>query len=517
MMSDSATASPANAQPAAQPTPSLTAQAFWLIVARAIGFVFTIGLPIVIVRVFSPREFGMYKQAFVVVGTAVTVLPFSVGMSAFYFLARRPEKQREVVFNILLYHIIVGGFAWGVLAFSPTTLALILGRETPLVPYAGIIGATIFTWVVASFLELVATAMADVVYSTGFIIAAQASRAILILAAAALGRTVDAVIYAACLHGMLQCCVLLWYLQHRFAGFWKHFDKAMAIEQFWYVLPFGLTGVVYSIQADLHNYLVANKFSPADYAIYAVGTAPVPFVGILANAVNSVLLPRISKLQHDGNREEILELMLRSWRKVAVLIFPMCCALLALGYEFILVLYTARYEASWPIFALNLSLLAIGVLVTDAVIRGHTELRSWMLITRGVGFVVQIAVSLLAIPIFGMAGALIGIIVASVVDRLIMVHALFRLLGFSRRHFQNLKGMAGLAVAAGVAAAAAVGAKWMVSNYVPIVRLGCGALVFGIVYLALIFILRLLEPEEKELVNRYLRRFAALRPTLNRA
>jgi O-antigen/teichoic acid export membrane protein len=452
----------------------------------------------------------MYKQAFVVVGTAMAVLPFSVGLSAFYFLARRPEKSREIIFNIVLYHAVAGAVTGGALALWPASLQLILGRDTPLLPYSALIGATIFTWLVSSFLETVATAAADVVYSTAFIIAAQASRALLLTCAAVFGRTVDAVLYAAVIHGVVQCFVLLWYLQKRFPRFWRHFDWEVAREQFWYVVPLGVTGVIYSVQVDLHNYLIANKFSAADYAIYAVGTAPVPLVGILEDAINSVMLPRVSKLQQEGNRDDILRLMLRSWHKLAAVIFPVCGALLALGYEFITVLYTSRYQASWPIFALNLSMLAIGILITDAVVRGHTEIRSWMVTTRLVGIVVQLVVSLMAIPVFGMIGALLGIVVAAIVDRTIMLQVLFRLLGFGRRHLPALAGLAGFALSSAIAAGGAAGTKWMLQGFAPFIRLVCGSAVFAVIYVAAVWLFRLLDTEEKEMINRYLRRLPGI-------
>ena len=69
-------------------TPSLTTQAFWLLAAKTAGFALTTALPLVLVRSLSQLEFGVYKQAFLIVGTAVTVLPLGFGMSAFYFLPR---------------------------------------------------------------------------------------------------------------------------------------------------------------------------------------------------------------------------------------------------------------------------------------------------------------------------------------------------------------------------------------------------------------------------------------------
>jgi O-antigen/teichoic acid export membrane protein len=223
------------------------------------------------------------------------------------------------------------------------------------------------------------------------------------------------------------------------------------------------------------------------------------------------MLPRVSKLHQQGNREEILLLMLRSWHKLAAAIIPLTGVLYAVGYEFITVFYTQRYQASWPIFALNLAVLLLGMMITDAVVRGHPEIRSWMFITRFVGIVVQIGVSLLTIPVFGMIGALLGIVVAGVVDRIIMLTVLFRLLGFGPRHLRALSGIAGFALGSVVAAAAAITVKWLVHGYPPMVRLVCGAATFGVIYVITVLKMDVLNADEKAVLNRYLRKLPGCR------
>src|ERR1700689_4143129 len=92
---------------------SLTRQVSWLTIAKTWGFVFSIALPLLVVRRLDREQYGLYKQAFLVVTTAMTVLPFGVGMSAFYFLPREKTPRRETVLNIVLFHALVGALAWG--------------------------------------------------------------------------------------------------------------------------------------------------------------------------------------------------------------------------------------------------------------------------------------------------------------------------------------------------------------------------------------------------------------------
>src|ERR1700682_3777998 len=87
---------------------SLTWRVSWLTFAKTVGFAFSIALPLLLVRRMDREQYGLYKQAFLVVTTAVAVLPLGVPMSAFYFLPREKSRQRETVLNIVLFHVAVG-------------------------------------------------------------------------------------------------------------------------------------------------------------------------------------------------------------------------------------------------------------------------------------------------------------------------------------------------------------------------------------------------------------------------
>jgi len=491
-------------------TAGLSVQAAWLIVARTLGFAFTLAMPIILVRVFSPHQFGTYKLAFVAVASCVALLPFSFGVSAFYFLPRAPEIRKEVICNIVLYYASAGTIALLILLVWPGILRLVFGNDR-LASLAAPLGFIILTWVFSSFLEMIATATADVLYSTLFIISAQLTKAVLLISAALYFRTVEAVLYAAVVQGVLQSVLLLWYLNRRFPHFWRHFDSAVAREQMSYVIPMGISGVLYTIQLDLHNYLVANAFTTTQYAIYAVGTAQLPLVGILWDSVNSVLLARVSKLQHDDQPEQILDLMLRSWRKLAAVFLPMFAGLMVLGPDFIRILYTDQYLASWPIFAVNLTLLFTNIFITDSVIRAYASYRVWYLKFRGVLVVAQVILSLACIRLFGITGALIGTILAFGIERFVSVRLVFQILNMRRSEAGRLNYLFWFSLASAIAAAAAAAVRFMMAAQGPAMRLAVCGLVFGIVYTVAVLTLNLLESDERDMLQRYAYRLTGAR------
>ncbi len=76
--------------------PRLAVQAFWLTASKGLAAILNIGLPILLVRLMAQTEYGIFKEAFLFVSTATNVATFGVGMSAFYFMPRHPERGGQI-------------------------------------------------------------------------------------------------------------------------------------------------------------------------------------------------------------------------------------------------------------------------------------------------------------------------------------------------------------------------------------------------------------------------------------
>src|SRR5580700_4245037 len=220
---------------AASEAESLTWRVSWLTFAKTVGFAFSIVLPLLLVRHMDRAQYGLYKQAFLLVTTAMTVLPMGVPMSAFYFLPRDSTRRRETVLNIVLFHVVVGALACCALMRYPSLLAVVF-HDTRLGPYSAWIGVTILLWITGAFLDVVALANDEVRLASAFIIGIQASRALIFVGVVLLFGTLGSLLAAAVLHGLIQTIVLACYLQSRFRGFWHALDWRMLRDQLSYAV-----------------------------------------------------------------------------------------------------------------------------------------------------------------------------------------------------------------------------------------------------------------------------------------
>ncbi len=482
---------------------SLTANTIWFMGARTIAFAFNFALPLILVRRLDQHDFGLYKQVFLIVGTAVVTLPMGFGMSAYYFLPREKERAR-IVFNIVLFYLAVATALASVLLLYPGLLALVF-RNTEVVGYAPLIALVSFFWILSAPIDTVIIANNESRLATVFIVCSQLVKAVLLLSAALSIGSVRAIVYAATVHGVVQVIVFVWYLTKRFGAFWTEFSYSTLRKQLAYALPLALAGFLLKVYADLHGYFVSYKFTAADYAVYAIGCFNILFADIVSEAVGSVMIPRVNFLESQGRHREVIELLARMLRKVAALFLPLYFLLLVTSRELIVFLFTEKYLASWPIFAVNLTLIPLTLIsiAYDPVVRAYPESRFFLIKLRVILLLVLFGALHLFTSRFGLVGAITAVVLVAAIENMITALKTSSIIGVKFRDALLLKDVAKIFFAALGAGLVTWIARGFVSASRPLVTLTVCAIVFAIVYGALVLLLGVVTREERQaLLNR---------------
>ena len=477
------------AAPIKQP-PGLAVQAFWLTASKFIAVLLNVGLPILLVRLMAQAEYGVYKEAFLFVGTATNVATFGVGMSAFYFMPRYPERGGQIALNILVYNFLAGWIPLIILAFYPQVLKSLF-RTSALGPLAILLGVLVLFTLTSSLVQQIPTALQDVRYSTIFIVGTQLVRAITLAAAVLLFRSVKSLIVAAILNQLFSIAVLFWYLHGRFPRFWAHFDWPFFKEQLAYALPYGAFGFLWVIQKDLDNYFVSASLGPRDYAIYAIGWLDVPLITLILESVASVMIVRISSLQQEDRKADIRYVTAAATNRLAAIYFPLFMLLLVAGHDLIVLLYTRTYEKSASIFQISILLLPMGVFLLDPIVRAYKELRNFVLGTRIVFFAVLFCVLFPVVRHFGMMGAAIAAVVAQIMERMLLGWKVARVVEARLEDLALYVDLLKVTATTIVAGLAAYAIRNLIAPNLLIPRILAVSACLGIIYLAGMFWLRL--------------------------
>jgi O-antigen/teichoic acid export membrane protein len=501
---------------------SLSRSSAIIMVARIIAYVCTMLLPIVLTRVLTLHDLGIYKQVFVAVNSLMGILPLGFFMSAYYYIPRFPERRGAAAGHIFVFTVGMGLAGTAVVTLFPGFLEWAF-HEPALRGYAPAIGFTALLWMAGNVMEAITLANSEVNLSATVIFASQFFRTALLLAAAWLVQSVQALLVAALIQGLLQMGLLVWYLRSRFPGFWRHLSLSGFEGQLKYSLPYGMGGLAYTMVTDLHNYFVSRTYGAETFALYSTGCFQLPLMSVLGESVTAVLLPRVSQLQSEGRHEEIVQSVSRAIRKLALVYFPVFFFLEVVARDLILMLFKDTFLASVPIFRVNLALVLLNLFVLDPISRAYPQFRIRML-GLNVALAVLMVVSLaLGVGPFGPIGAIAIVVGVLLLGRLSTLYILRDALHLRWSHLRLLRGT-GLAAVAGAAAmlGAIVVHHWLGDSVPGFIAASAYAgrlaalmrmLVTGVVYClgygAALFALRVIEPDEISLLRRWTRLPAA--------
>ncbi len=491
----------------------LTRRAALLMAANVVATVIAFALPLVLVRTMNQTEYGLYKQAFQIMTTALCLLNLQVAVSVFYFYERAPGRKLQVTLNVILFYGLVGAMIFLIFLAWPGWVTLIF-QGAELVPHIPLLGLAIFCWLVSTNLDAVPIAAGDVRMASALIVLSQFTKSVVMIIAGLVFGSLDAILIAAVIQSLMQTAFMALYIRRRFGRFLAAVDWRLFKSQIGNALPFGVGGVAAIVQNDMHNYFVSHYFDPATFAIYAVGCFQLPLLGMLVTSFASVLNPELAKHKEGNDYRAIIDLWMDVIRKLAFFFAPAFALLFVLRREFITLIFTENYAESVPIFAVNLFCLPLGITVHLHVLRLFDQLKFFRLKL----YLALIPMTLGALYAGLRAGGMIGVAVAVVsiqtLDAGVTLAVVSRELGMSRRDLKLLAPLLRIAAAAAAAAMGALGARLTLRNAgAPATFLICAA-VFGLVYLITALVVGAVSEEEKanlsnlwEVLSRRGRRF----------
>jgi len=383
---------------------SLTKQMAMLFIGRAVAFSFTFLAPIILVRIFSTDDFGLYKQLFLIYGTLISVLNLGLTASLFYFLPGHKEAERDIYIRQSFFALAaIGLFAGIVLIFLKAQVAGLVNNPAveSYVPYLAIFVALSL---VTSILEHLMIILKQSKVATLTYVVSDLLRAGIIIAISILTHSMLALVIGAVAWAVLRLIVLLIYLRKLGVSLAPQVDPKRLVEQLKYSVPFGLAVVPYTLAYSLHMYVVSYLYTPALFAIYSVGCLQLPIVWIMWDSVSDVTLVKLTELSKQGLLGEARTLIGDSVVKLSLFLFPIATWLIVVAHDLIVILFTDRFYGSIEIWRVFLLTIPVAVLQLDYVPRAFNDTRFILRV-----YLMQVTLNAILlyalIPLLGLPGA----------------------------------------------------------------------------------------------------------------
>ncbi|MFH1679634.1 MAG: oligosaccharide flippase family protein [Candidatus Eisenbacteria bacterium] len=210
-----------------------------------------------------------------------------------------------------------------------------------------------------------------------------------------------------------------------------------------YSLPVALNDLLRVVAKWLDKNIVSAYFSPEVFAVYANGAVEIPFVGVLAGSIASVVIPEFSRLSDEGRREDLLALWHRAILKAGAILIPLFAFLMVLAVPFLVFLFSEKYRASAGPFRIYLLLLPLRSATYTPILLALGRSR---LVALGAlaDVAANLVLSILLIPRFSYLGPAVATVVTTHAQVAFYLVCTARILSVSWRRVFPWKGVARL-------------------------------------------------------------------------
>src|SRR5262245_39361882 len=226
----------------------LTQRAALLMAANVIATSMSFALPLLLVRAMSQAEYGLYKQAFQIIQSALNLLNLQVAVSVFYFYERAPGKRLQVSLNVMLFYSLVGALLFLIFLLWPGWVTLIF-QGSDMVPHIPLLGFAIFCSLVSTNLDATPIAAGDFRIASALIVISQLTKAVAMIIAAIVFGSLDAILVAVVIQSLMQIAFMVIYIRRRFGRFLAAIDWQLFKSQIGNALPFGVGGTAAIVQS----------------------------------------------------------------------------------------------------------------------------------------------------------------------------------------------------------------------------------------------------------------------------
>jgi len=483
-------------------TQSLFRPVLALMGGRTLAFAATFFIPVVLARAFDPVLFGTYKQLFLIYSTVYLIAQAGMASSLYYFLPRVPQNAGHYVANSLFFLGATGLAGFGALLLMGPKLGHWL-NNADLPHYVFWIGLYLFLMMLSATLEIVLISRGRYLWASTSYALFEFARAAASILPVLIFRDLDGLLKGLVMVACLRAGMTLFYFRTEFRDTF-HLDKPLLISQLAYTLPFAVSILVEILQGSLPQYVVAYLSSPATFAIFAVGCLSVPLVEVAASPTCDVMMVRMQESLAAGHLRSVLELWHNTTGKLALLFFPLAALMVVVAREIIVLLFTAKYVASIPVFMAWSMTIPFAVLQVDGVLRVFAQTR--LLLALNVMRLVIIAGLIQwSLSRFSMVGPVFVILLATFAFKAGALFRMKRLLevsGGDLLPWRNLAGLLGASVAA-AAVAFAIKSQLNVPLF-PRLLIACTAHI--VTYLLLVWCFDLLSASERMAIEDWTRR-----------
>ncbi|MFO7660227.1 MAG: oligosaccharide flippase family protein [Candidatus Cloacimonadaceae bacterium] len=371
-------------------------------------FVKTI-IGIVLARILTQAEYGTYRQLFMIYTLMAAIFMVGLPQSVYYFLPKSDAETRQKFIRqtVDLFSVLGLVSACLLLIFRDS---IALAFNNPELSKILVIYAVYpFFMFLSQLYYSIMIGLQQPKRAAGFIIFSLCFDFVLILGTALLTKDLFYITGSIVLSVLIQWIYARFNLRKYTRGSWFDYDKELLRSQFRFALPIGVAAIIGVISAQVDKIIISSHFSPELFAVFAVGATELPFIGIITNSVNAVILPEMSR---KDNVKAISDLYKGAVRKNALILFPLFVFCFVFATQIIELLYSAKYLDSVLYFRIYLFTIPLRIATYGLLFQVFNRTK-FIFIISTFTLMLNTALSLILISLYGLKGPAISTVIVT--------------------------------------------------------------------------------------------------------
>ena len=465
----------------------ITGPAFLLVIGRTAGLVATFAIGPLLARLLTLEEIGTYRTFFLLYATCFGLAQLGMAESLYYFVPRTPHLAGRYGANAALT-LTVSGLACLALLWVGRTRIANHVTNPDLPPYLLLLGLFLTLMLVTTVFEILMVSRKQHMNAALTYAISDITRTAFFVVPALLFVSLYAVLVGAVMFAAVRLVLMLMVLRRAFGGLRP--DYALWRTQLGYSLPFALAVSVDVILVTYHQYVVGGRFDTATFAIYSTACMSIPLVDLIMTSTTSVMMVKMAEDSTD--RHLALSLFHETVSRLAFLLLPLGVGLSVLAAPFIVTLFTTKFEAGVPIFAVWALTVIPAAIAVDAMLRVYAQTR-FLLVMNLVRLGMVAAFIGWFLGAFGLIGAVLITLLATVAAKALAIVRIASLLQVDVTGVLPWRALGRMTVRAVAAAAPA----WIAAHTLadlPAVALAAGGFIYAVTYLVLSYAPGIAEP-----------------------
>jgi O-antigen/teichoic acid export membrane protein len=407
---------------------SLSQQVGILTFGRILAYAVAFFVPLVNVRALTVEHYGYYGQFWLVFETLTPLLILGMPRSLLYYFPRAESREDKAVYvtQTLFYLCAMSLVAVGIY----TVMGRVLGEGLGALVRAFYVRLCFFTFfmMISQYMDSLFVAERKVVHQSVYNLVSTAVQSIVVMVAAAASHSVDVIVWSLAWFSMAKFMFAVGYTWYVYRPSFTRISWSTMRDQLSFSVPLGLAGIALLLMSQTDKFIINRFMGREEFAIYRIGAAQLPFVGIIRTSINNVTFPLMSKYQKDGDNIAIMDLWQRALLRTGVMFFPIFVFLLLSARPLIRILYTDAYLAATPIFIIYLFIFLRMTVETGSIIQVFKR-TAFIARVLGIGCVVNLALSLWFFQWMGREGVPLATVITMYLVNIVNLIYCCRLLG----------------------------------------------------------------------------------------